>query len=210
MINLNTNKSISIVYVACTILVGAFYCFPQLRILIRFDQLAYLTALYYLCFVAKYVSFNQVVNLMKYAIPFCLLMFVAKGLNFKYGFLHNFMGLWNLVVPSIICIGLFLRNRPRELFIITWTAIVMLAITCLTTLTVMDESENVMRELTAGTTDETYAMELREMGVGGFGIAYAMGAFAVGLFALFKQVKKWNIWKNIPEKFVLEWSEPSL
>ena len=48
MINLNTNKSISIVYVACTILVGAFYCFPQLRILIRFDQLAYLTALYYL------------------------------------------------------------------------------------------------------------------------------------------------------------------
>ncbi len=76
MINLNTNKSISIVYVACTILVGAFYCFPQLRILIRFDQLAYLTALYYLCFVAKYVSFNQVVNLMKYAIPFCLLMFV--------------------------------------------------------------------------------------------------------------------------------------
>lgn len=197
MINLNTNKSISIVYVACTILVGAFYCFPQLRILIRFDQLAYLTVLYYLCFVAKYVSFNQVVNLMKYAIPFCLLMFVAKGLNFKYGFLYNLLELWNLIIPSIICIGLFLRNRPRELFIITWTAIIMLTITCLTTLTVMDESENVMRELTASTTDETYAMELREMGVGGFGIAYAMGAFAVGLFALFKQVKKWNIWKWI-------------
>lgn len=197
MIDLKSNKKVSIVYVTCTILVAAFYLFPQMRILIRFDQIAYLTALYIICFVVRYVNFNLILNLLKYAIPFCLLMFVAKGLDFKYGFLHNFMSIWNLVIPSIICISLFHRNRPRELFIITWSAIIMLLITCFITLTAIGETQNVMRELTAGTTDEDYAMGLREMGVGGYGIAYAMGAFTVGLFSLLQQMEKYDVWKYV-------------
>lgn len=197
MIGPQQDKSVSVVYVASTLLIAAFYLFPQMSILIRFDQIAYLSALYYVCFVAKQVNVSKVASIILYAIPFCLLMFVAKGYNFKYGFLHNFMGVWNLIIPSVICVGLFLRKRPRELFIITWGAIIMLTITCVTTLTAMGDSANVMRELTAGTTDENYANALREQGVGGFGIAYAMGAFTVGLFALFRQMKKWNIGKFV-------------
>ena len=195
MITYSSDKQFSIVYVAYTLLIAAFYIFPMFSILIRLDQLALLTALYYVCFIARYVNLNQIINLVKYAIPFCVLMFFAKGLDFKYGFLHNFMGLWNLIIPSILCIGLVLRNRPRELFFITWSTIGMLIITSFITLNAMGESINVMRELTAGTTDENYAMELREKGVGGFGIAYAMGAFVVGLFTLYRQMRYWSIWK---------------
>lgn len=120
MIGPQQDKSVSVVYVASTLLIAAFYLFPQMSILIRFDQIAYLSALYYVCFVAKQVNVSKVASIILYAIPFCLLMFVAKGYNFKYGFLHNFMGVWNLIIPSVICVGLFLRNHPRELFIITW------------------------------------------------------------------------------------------
>lgn len=191
----NSDKNFSVIYVTSTLIIAGLYFLPQMSILIRFDQLAYLTAVYYICFVTKYVNVNRLINLMKHAIPFCILMFFARGLNFKYGFLHNFMGIWNLIIPSVICLGLFLRNRPRELVFITWSAIIMLLFTCVITIDAMGESMNVMRELTAGTTDEDYAMKLREKGVGGFGIAYAMGALSVGLFALFKQMRRWNIWK---------------
>lgn len=189
------NNKISWPFVVCTILLAAFYFFPQMRILITYDQLAYLSTLYYVCFIMKTEPLNKLVNIMKYTLPYCILIYIAKGFSFKYGFMLNFMTLWNLLIPSIICIGILSRNRTKELQIITWSTIAMIVATCIVTLGEMSLTANVMRELTAGTTDETYAMKLRKNGVGGFGVAYSMGAFAVGLFILLKQIPRENkIW----------------
>lgn len=191
----STNSNISWPFVFSTIGLASLYFFPQFRILITYDQLAYISAFYYVCFISKTVPIKHIVRLMTYSIPFCLLMYVAKSFNFKYGFMLNFMTLWNLLIPSLLCVGIMSRNRRKELLIITWSTVAMIVATCLITLTEMTMTENVMRELTAGTTDEIYAFELRKKGVGGFGVAYAMGAFAVGLYVLGKQIpKKKKIW----------------
>lgn len=126
------------------------------------------------------------------AIPFLLLYFiVARQLDFFYGFLHPLLLLWYSLFPAILAYDLIKRNKRSEIIFTAIVSLVLFAYVAVNTLTELQTNEYVLRDITSGL-DEELLDQMVSRNVGGFGFAYASGAFFIALLAIIvnSQIKK--------------------
>ena len=181
-------KSVTSFSVA-TVIMMLLYVMPQTMLFVRNDMLAIIATLYYFVFLSKYVPIDQVFKVLLLGLPYSILYWiVGYSGNFKLGFVIPFMTLITLVMPCFSVIAIVKRNNWKEQrFIVVATAISLLYV-AITTFNALATHPEIMREM-AGGTDEML-IPLRLKGVGGYGIAYSMGALFIAFWCLRKYIKK--------------------
>lgn len=178
-------KTTSYVYVLAVTLFSAIYILPSIRILFDYVTLALVTFLFYGLFVFKYENITPIKTLVKNILPYMLLYFlIARFGDFKMGFLHPLLTAWCMLFPGILCQNVINRNNINEAKIIALLTMSMLVYVVYNTIDAFSVSPDVMRELTAGTLDETVQLQYMLSNVGGFGVAYGSGAIVVLLATL--------------------------
>lgn len=166
-----------------TIIVSLLYILPQTVVFITNDKMAIIVTIYYSFFVSKYVSPLVVLKVLLISLPYLFIYYFNNFLgNFKLGFVLPFMTLWTLIMPCFAAIAIYKRNNPSE----QKTVLVFIGLSLLyvsvSTFRALALDPVIMREMAGG--DEKIVMPARLMGVGGFGIAYGMGALLIAMWAL--------------------------
>lgn len=181
----NSNLHISkYVYLIATVLLILWIFLPSYRT--RFD-LVFLTLLE-LFYTLLFIN-NSISKLKKIALPLICygLMNFAFALpgNFKIGFLHPIMTVWIAIFPMIMAYDVIKKKNIKEIKTEYFISLVFLFIILVATLKAMDENPYIMRFMTAGSaSDEDDLANLSAQNVGGFGVAYGVGAIFISFFGV--------------------------
>lgn len=170
-------------YVVFSLIVSTVIFLPSVRMKLGLVEIALLTAVYAVCF------FRSQIPCIRRMIPPMLiygLMCFLFGMPFqlKLGFLHPIMTLWIWVFPILMATCLFERNSRKERNIIIGYNLILLLVVIIATAKAMLAFPDIMRMLTAGTTEKAFSQSMTQMNVGGFGIAYGCGAILLVLVTL--------------------------
>lgn len=182
----------SIIYMILTVALLSCYFMPQVKMHIRYVvlsllQLAYVTV--YL-FPKKNIRTYMLASI-KWGLLFGVMMFlVAKPLDIKMGLIHPIMTLWIYLGPAFILYTLLQRSNVLEKWIVGIGICSLFLGIVFVTLQKMEMYQTIARMMTGGSTDLDFLLEMKNQGVGGFGIAYACGALSVFLFSAVLMIKK--------------------
>lgn len=183
----NNSGGVSFFSIA-TVIMMLLYFMPQAMVFVRNDMMAIIVTAYYFLFVSKYVSPVNVIKALLIGLPYLVLFWlVGSQMNFRLGFILPFMTLWTLIMPLFAVIAIIKRNNPVEQrFILVSTGICLLYVAIMT-FRALDVDPLIMREM-AGS-DDNAVLVARMQGVGGFGIAYSIGALFISLWVIHKYIK---------------------
>jgi len=175
-------------FTVATVIMMLLYVMPQAVLFIRNDLLAIIATIYYVLFVRKYVSPSVLISTLLIAFPY-LFLYGINGFwgNLKYGFVLPFMTLLTLVMPCFAMIAIVKRNNLREQKVILIVTALSLGYVAINTLIALATNPLIMRDLT-GTTDGSFYVMTRMRGVGGYGIAYSMGALFIAFWVTRKYI----------------------
>lgn len=171
-------------YVAFSLVISTVIFLPSVRMRFGLVEIALLTAIYAACFFR--VQIPHIIRSIVPPIAVYGIMCYFFGIPFqlKLGLLHPIMTLWIWVFPILMATCLFERNSRTERNIIIGYNLILLLIIIIATAKAMLIFPDIMRMLTAGTTEKSLAQSMAQMNVGGFGIAYGCGAILLVLVAL--------------------------
>ena len=146
-------------------------------------EIALLTVVYAVCFFRSQIPYiwRMIPPMLIYGLM-CFLF--GMPFQFKLGFLHPIMTLWIWVFPILMTTCLFERQSRKERNVIIAYNLILLLVVIIATAKAMLVFPDVMRMLTAGTTEKAFSQSMTQMNVGGFGIAYGCGAILLVLVAL--------------------------
>ncbi len=165
----------SVIFITASLLIAACYLLPQVQIFIRIQDLALLSAIYFFAFSYKKIGIISL-QVIIWSIPFLLIyFFVSRNLDFKYGLLHPIMLLWVCIFPAFMNKTIEERDSNFEKYSVLIGVIVMAALVIANTITIMQIDPTIARTMTSGLADEDYVLQMKRMGVGGFGISYSSG-----------------------------------
>lgn len=171
-----------------TIVLMLFYVLPQTVVFINNNVMAIIVTIYYALFISKYVPPATIINSFALALPYLFLYWI-NGFwgDFKLGFVLPCMTLWTLVMPCYVVIAIKKRNNLFEQKSILIATIICLLYVSISTFRALAIDPVIMREMAGG--DAEIATPMRLMGVGGFGIAYSLGALFISLWTLHSYYK---------------------
>lgn len=179
------SQKIPIPYAICTIGVIALYILPQIQLVFNVVYKAIITFVYFLVFIVPNGRAKSALNLIVWAMPFILLMFlVAKPMDLKYGLVQNFMFIWIFIFPAILCSDIIGRNDIKWNHIVLAASLILYSYVALRTMLQYQETPDIARVMTSGNTDEDFVASMKLLGVGGFGIAYCSGIISIALITL--------------------------
>lgn len=182
------SKKIPIPYAICTIGVIALYLLPQIQLVFNVVYKAIITFVYFLVFIVPNGRAKSALNLIVWAMPLILLMFlVAKPMDLKYGLVQNFMFIWINIFPAILCSDIIKRNDIKWNYILLASSLILYSYVALRTMLQYQETPDIARVMTSGNTDEDFVASMKLLGIGGFGIAYCSGIISIALITLVVQ-----------------------
>lgn len=170
-------------YVVFSLVVSTVIFLPSVRMKLGLVEIALLTAVYAVCFFRSQISciMKMIPPMLIYGL---MCFFFGMPLQLKLGLLHPIMTLWIWVFPILMASCLFERNSRKERNVIIAYNLILLLVIIIATAKAMLVFPDVMRMLTAGTTEKAFSQSMTQMNVGGFGIAYGCGAILLVLVAL--------------------------
>lgn len=190
------SKINSILYILAVIFLSAIYLLPVVRNDFDYTKLAIILFVFYAVFIFKTERFKPIITMVTNLLPYMFMSFiVAKGGNFKLGFLHPLLVTWCMLFPAILCRDIIERGNKRELVSIAVVTLMMLLYIIYNTIGALAESPDVMRQITAASTlDENILLSYVEENIGGFGVAYGSGALVILLvtFVVNKELSGWT------------------
>ena len=170
-------------YVVFSLIISTVIFLPSVRMKLGLVEIALLTVVYAVCFFRSQIPYiwRMIPPMLIYGLM-CFLF--GMPFQFKLGFLHPIMTLWIWVFPILMTTCLFERQSRKERNVIIAYNLILLLVVIIATAKAMLVFPDVMRMLTAGTTEKAFSQSMTQMNVGGFGIAYGCGAILLVLVAL--------------------------
>ena len=169
-------KKHNYLYLASTVVLIALFFLPSYRTNFNLVALALLGMAYAILFIK-----NSIHRLAKIALPLLCygligFIFSLPG-NFKMGFLHPIMIVWISVFPMIIANDVIKRKNIGDTKIVYFISLIFLCIILTATIKAMSIDPEVMRYMTAvAVSDKDEIADLTSQNVGGYGVAYGVGA----------------------------------
>lgn len=177
------NKSV-LYYIFAALLI-AMYLLPQVQIYLNLVQMAILSFLFSAIFIFTKYSVKNFFDIMKWSIPFLIIMFiVAFQFDFKYGLVHPYMQMWNMVFPAILAIDFINNGKKKYNKIFLLYTLLLYCFVGFQTIKQFELHPDIARAMTSGNTDEEFVNEMKKLGVGGFGVAYSSGLVAISSLAV--------------------------
>ena len=177
---MNNNLVVNFLYALCAGVIACCYLLPQLQYFVRIQELAVLSFLFSVIFIFRGRTSTDVFNIMVGAIPYLLISFVvAYPFNLKYGIVHPLLLLWNTIFPALLCKSILARNNKTITFVLIGLSVCIFLYVGWQTIIQTADNQNIARMMTNGDTDEDVLVEMKLMGVGGFGAAYSSGVYAI-------------------------------
>lgn len=175
----------NIIFITCSTFIVACYLLPQVQLFVRIQELALLTFVFYVVFCQKQLGFSPLCVL-KWFIPFVLIYFmVSKSFSLKYGFFHPILLLWSCIFPVFMYKAIESRNNTVEKKTILICSLIIFIYVIVKTISMMQVDPTIARAMTSGLTDEDYVLQMKLLGIGGYGISYASGLLALSSLSVY-------------------------